>query len=167
MPPDNKPAKSTRHGVSRKWNSSLTIAAREAVPPAVMVDWLLAIMEGYGTAVLQRDARVEGGWKVIRPENGAESTDQQKQWAWLQWRLAGYGQPVQSIALDADLRQHMQLDVELAPEKVRGELDYQTREALVAALQASLSSKQKPLELGGASPHLEPVEAELVEDDDA
>jgi hypothetical protein len=121
----------------------------------------MAIMEGFGTAVLQRDARCEGGWKVLRPENAPESTNEQKQWAWLQWRLAGYGQPVQSIALDADLRQHMQLDVAVDPAKVRGALDYTTRAAILQLL-------QKPAELGGSSPQALPaaVDAELVEDDE-
>lgn len=153
VPDDSKPTQG-RHGITKKWNSSLTIAAREAVPPAVMVDWLLAIMEGYGTAVLKRDERVSGGWTVVRPDNGPESTDSQKQWAWLQWRLAGYGQPVQQVALDADLRQNMSLDVSVDPRRVQGELSYVVRQKLLEILQP------KP-ELDAA--RLDVVEAELVE----
>lgn len=99
------PGPGRRDVTARRFNQNLAIVAREAVPAGVMMEYLLAIMEGHGSAVLKRDERYDGGWCVTWPEKGElSSTPEQKQWAWTQWRQAGYGMPVQSITLDAELR---------------------------------------------------------------
>jgi len=90
--------------VTQRYSRDLSLAAREGIPADVMMDWIAALMEEGPYPALKRDARVEGGWTVVRPESGLMTTPEQRQWAWQQWRLAGYGQPAQSIHLEADLR---------------------------------------------------------------
>jgi hypothetical protein len=116
----------TRRGgpdpIAKRFNRNLAICAREAVPAEIMCEYLLAIMEGHGQAVLKRAG---GEWIVTWPggptreDEGTgelQSTHEQKAWAWLQWRQAGYGMPAQSIQLEGELRtmQTTRTTIELA-----------------------------------------------------
>lgn len=102
---NNESGKPGPKSLTQRYGRNLALAAREAIPANIMMDYIAAIMEGHGQATLKRDGRVEGGWVVAWPANGElESTSEQKQWAWQQWRLAGFGQPAQQIHLEADLR---------------------------------------------------------------
>jgi len=91
--------------VTRRFNRNLAICAREMLPAEMLIEYLLAILEGHGQATLVRDGRTESGWRVAIPEGGGlRSSETQMQWAWTQLRQAGYGLPVQQIALEGELR---------------------------------------------------------------
>lgn len=95
----------------RRFNRNLATLVRELVPPEMLIDYAVAIMEGDGNVKIKRgDPDLgEPAWVVARsPEERGrlESTAEQKQWAWTQLRQAGWGMPVQAIALEADIRTH-------------------------------------------------------------
>jgi len=130
IPDDNHPSAGV-HGKSRKWSQSFSIAVREGISAEIMRDWCMAVLEGY-QPIMQRDERIDGGWKVIKNDDGKESSMAEKQWAWLQIVNRGWGQPIQQHYLDADLRQHNTLEV-VDTSKLNG-LSYALKEKLVALL---------------------------------
>lgn len=91
--------------VTRRFNRNLAICAREMIPAEILVEFLSAILQGHGQAKMVPDGRTASGWRVTWPEGGEmASTPEQIQWAWTQARQAGYGLPVQQIALEGELR---------------------------------------------------------------
>lgn len=147
--------------ITRKHARNLALAARESIPAYVMMDFLLAIMEGHGQAVLKRDARHEGGWYVLKPEGGLASTPEQKQWAWLQWRLAGYGQPIQTHVLDAELRSSTNRDSQIDARRVSA-LSYEARRRIMEALQLAPPEPELDAARQGSSDEDDVEDAEIV-----
>jgi hypothetical protein len=125
--------------VTQRFSRDLSLAAREGIPADIMMDWIAAMMEDGPYPALKRDDRVEGGWVVVRPEHGMLTTPEQRQWAWTQWRLAGYGQPAQSIHLEADIRARVAAVQTTVPIKV---LSPAQMHAMRAILQAQLPEGQ-------------------------
>ena len=105
--------------ITRRYSRSLAIAARESVPPETLIDYLLAWLAGHGQARMVRTNAIPAGygpapddefleWCVVWPDRGEiESSPEQKQWAWLQLKQAGYGLPAQSIHIEGDIRSHV------------------------------------------------------------
>jgi hypothetical protein len=123
--------------LTQRFSRDLSLAAREnGIPADVMVEWLIAILEGHGQATIKRDERTETGWRIDWPTDGElASTMEQKERAWDRLRLAGYGQPAQSIHLEADIRARVAAVQTTVPIKV---LSPAQMHAMRAILQAQL-----------------------------
>lgn len=83
---------------------SITLAVREKVPADLLVEIHLMILEGHDP-ILEKDKRTTSGWIVKYNTQGEiKPTLEQKMKAaaWLTDR--GWGQAVQQIALEAELR---------------------------------------------------------------
>lgn len=102
------------------------------------IDYLIAFMEGY-VPRLVKDARYEDGYRVDRRvDEAVRATPEQQMWAWTQWRLARYGQPVANHVIDAAIRSSGN-DAGVSPEEVRAltpEARRAVREALAMRLVA-------------------------------
>lgn len=111
------PNPAAKLGQTARFNRSLAAVARQNFPAEALMLFWEAIAEGHGDACMAKDARAACGWRVTWPEHGTASTAEQKQWAITQIRQAGFGMPVQSVQLDADLRAHMTVE---APADLHG-----------------------------------------------
>lgn len=138
---------------TRVYARSLTMAIREGVPVDLIVEFHLTILDGK-TPVLKRDGRTSSGWKV-EPAPGGFTPSFADIRASLRFLAEyGWGQPVQSIQLDAEVRgqvAQLSASVDLTP---LGSADPTAVLALRDAVQRALAPPKSPEDV---------EDAELVE----
>lgn len=85
--------------LSKQRGRELAAAAREGIRADVMVEYLLAILEGHGQArIVYRAADGERCEPYVDwPAAGFESTPERKDWAWTRLREAGWGLPATHV----------------------------------------------------------------------
>lgn len=133
--------------LTRRFNRSLAVAARERMPAEILLEYLEAMLAGHGQAAIVKDARTESGWKVTWPEHGElASTQEQRQWAWTQYRQAGWGMPAQHVQLEADIRSQMStLNATVNLGSLPPSALFQMREIVRGALASSSQSSSTPI----------------------
>ena len=125
----------------RRFNRSLAIAVREAIAPEVLVAFGLEIMKG-NDPLLVEDKRVPTGWRIetrdVR-QGGTPSTLQQKMQVMEFIRNTGWGLPVQSVALEADLSIKAMSAGSGVDSALLAGLSYQDRKEIQDKLQAAIA----------------------------
>lgn len=93
-------------GTTRRFNRNLAILAREMVPPELLIEYHLAVLQNQNP-VLARDGRAAGGWLVRGDEKARELPTLADKAASIKFlREAGWGMPAQAHYVDMDVSRH-------------------------------------------------------------
>lgn len=114
-PPRGKSASgSNRKALSQRITSSIAAAARSGASADLIVEYWLTIAQGHGEARLSEDKKtITCTCAALGGKEGRghrDSTPEQIAWAFTQLRQAGYGMPVQTHILEAEMRSQGALD---------------------------------------------------------
>lgn len=130
---DTKPDRQST-AATRKYARSLSLAVREGVDPTWFVEWNLLIMQGKAP-ILRKNGNYTSGYHVVHDDTRPSPTLEQQERAIKFLTERGWGQPVQQLQLDAELRgQIASLQTNLTLESLSGALTLQQREAITRLL---------------------------------
>ncbi len=89
---------------TRRFNQSLAAVAREMVPPELIIEFHLAVLQNHNPRLV-RDDRLKCGWRVTWDEKGElQPSLGEKTASMKSLKEFGYGLPAQSHYLEADIR---------------------------------------------------------------
>lgn len=90
-------------GTTARFNRNLAILARELVPPELLIEFHLAILQGHDPHIV-KDGRTSSGWNVTWKDAEVKPTLQEKTASISFLRQAGWGMPAQAHYIEADVR---------------------------------------------------------------
>lgn len=122
-------------GTTKRFNRNLAVLAREMVPPELLIEYHLAILQNHNPHIV-RDGRTLSGWRVEWPERGElQPTLAEKTASITFLRQAGWGMPAQAHFVEAEIRTHSaDAGVDLTPLLGSPGKVYQMLQALRGAL---------------------------------
>lgn len=128
-------------GTTKRFNRNLAVLAREMVPPELLIEYHLAILQNHNPHIV-RDNRTLSGWRVEWPERGElQPTLAEKTASITFLRQAGWGMPAQAHFVEAEIRTHSSnVGVDVAPLLGSPGKVYQMLQALRGALAANVDA---------------------------
>lgn len=138
---------------TRRFNSNLAVMVRERVPPELLIDFHLAVLQGKNPHIMS-DNRHESGWKVTWSDKEHElPTLDQKVNSVNFIRQAGWGLPAQAVHIQQDVNSAMShVDVDfsaLANHPIRlAQIAGALRQALAASQHAIIDVASEEVEEG-------------------
>lgn len=89
---------------TRRFNRNLALLARELVPPELLIEFHLAILQGHNP-IIKQDARAKGGWVVWWDEKTEQVPNLEQKVRSVDFlRQAGWGLPAQAHYVDLDVK---------------------------------------------------------------
>ena len=89
-----------------RFNRNLAVIARELVPPELLIEFHMAVLQGHNPHII-RDARFTSGWHVTWEERGEMPPTLAEKTSSIKFlREAAYGMAAQSHYIEADVRSH-------------------------------------------------------------
>lgn len=150
---------------TRRFNRNLALLARQMVPPELLIEYHLAVLQDHNPFIV-RDERYKDGWKVEWDDRKTRElptlADKTASIKFL--REAGWGMPAQAHYVDMDVRASgRDSGVDLAPIADDPMTLHRVAEAVRLALEAPGQASVLPASPGSAQRVLDAVSTEVLD----